>query len=167
VLLAEAEVCAALAKATARAVRGSSDAPTAEQMTALVAPPKKPPADEAKAAAAMGAFYAGDRKGALAHPKGALAVALAERKPSADTRKAVLSSPREALEYALFVDRGPRPDTRTAAAKSSDTAYRYARHVDIALTPATKKALDRKQWSEADIASFAEELAARRAALKL
>lgn len=130
-VLADPALCAALAKATGRAVRGSNDPPTPEEMTALVAPPKKAPADEKQAAAAMAAFHAGDRKGALAHPLGALAVALAERKPSADTRKAALSSPRIALEYALFVDRVARPDTRAAAAKTPDTAYRYARHLDL------------------------------------
>lgn len=167
VVLAAPALCAALAKATSRAVRGSTEAPAPEQMTALIEPPKKSPsvAEETAAAAAMSAFYKGDRKAALKHPQGALAVALAERKPAADTRKAVLSSPRIALEYALFVDRGPRPDTRAAAAKTSDTAYRYARHVDIGFTPATRKALDRKMWSEADIESFAEELATRRADL--
>ena len=136
-----------------------------EEMTTLVAQPKKPPPDEPKAAAAMAAFYKGDRKAALAHPQGALAVALAERAPRNDTRKAVLASPRAALEYALFVDRAPRPDTRASAAKTSETAYLYARHVDMALVPATRQALDRKEWKDADIESFAAELAARRADL--
>lgn len=166
VVLAEASLADALANTTNRAVRGSTEPPTAEEMTPLLAPPKKAPsaALEKKAATAMDAFYKGNRQAALAHPLGALAVALADRRPSADTRKATLASPPIALAYALYVDKKPRPDTRTAAAKNADTAYRYARHVDVALHPETRRALDRKQWSDADIASWSTELAAVRRA---
>jgi len=164
VLVADADLCEALAKATGRAVRGSDEAPTSEQMSAIAAPPRKvTAADEKAAAAAMKAFFAGDRKAALAHPLGALAVATSlDRKPSADTRKAVLASPRAALEYALFVDRGPHPDTRKAAATAPDTAMDYARYVDVAVHPVIRAAFVRQGRNDAD---WEAELADTRAAL--
>jgi hypothetical protein len=181
-LFMDAELCAALEKATARAVRQFSGKPTTAHMSPLSAPPAKVSAkDEAAATAAMAAFarYAArapedasreskkERAAALAHPRGALAVATAlDRAPRDDTRKAVLSSPTAAVEYALLVDRGPHPLTRKAATKSPQSTYRYVRDVDIGFHPQTRASFGRPTWGNEELRGLEEELAEVRRELK-
>lgn len=181
VLVADQELCGAIASATARAVRASTKAPSSLQLAPLVVPPKQvTKKDEARAASAMSAFFqlqararddasmdAKDaRRRALAHPLGALAVAAAiDRAPSNETRNATLESPDIAVAYARLVDRGPHADTRRAATRTPQATYEYVRLVDIGFHPLTRASFGR-DWSAADMKSWQRELAEVRRDLK-
>lgn len=181
-LFMDAALCAALEKATARAVRKMTDKPTTEQMTPLSSVPDKVSAkDEAAAKVAMTAYaaYAArarddasteakkERAAALSHPRGALAVAAAlDRGPRDDTRKAVLSSPDAAVAYALLVDRGPHPSTRKAAAKRREATSRYVWGVDIGFHPDTRAAMRSDGRTDDALESLEDELADIRRDLK-
>jgi hypothetical protein len=182
VLVVDAELAAALEKATRRAVQRFVKQPTDAHLSPLTPPPASVNAkDEAAAKAAMEAFAlynarkaddtskeaARERKAALSHPLGALAVAAAiDRAPSDETRKAVLGSPTAAVDYALLVDRGPHELTRKAACRTPQTAYRYVRDVDIGFHPLTRASLGRPGSGPGESRELEEELASVRRDLK-
>ncbi len=182
VLMMDEELCAALEKATARAVQRFTGKLTSAHLSPLIPPPDVTDAkDEARARKAMDAFAryqardAGDvsaeakkdRAVALSHPLGALAFATAiDRGPCSETRDATLASADIALAYALLVDRGPHPLTRKAATKTPQATYGYVRDVDIGFHPLTRASFGRPTWSEKETRAWERELASVRRGLK-
>ena len=182
ILMVDEELCAALEKATSRALQRFTGKPTSAHLAPATPPPDRVDAkDEARCRKAMDAFARcqarepgdvsteakKDRALALSHPLGAVAVATAiDHSPSDETRDAAVASADAAVLYARLVDRGPHPLTRKAATKSPQATHGYVRDVDIGFHPLTRAALARAGASEETNASWEEELAEVRRELK-
>jgi len=64
-----------------------------------------------------------------------------DKRPTEETREAVLSSPCFAYYYARYVDGGSTKEIREAVLSSPKYAYRYAKYVDEGPTEKTKEAV--------------------------
>lgn len=171
-IVADERTADALERATGKSVRRVSD----EEVHTLIPTWTMQPAFDVSLAAAREAesayarLRAGDktaRKAALTHPLFALAVALAEGEPRADTRTAASRHPHTAVFYATLLDRAPSDETRRGADAHFYSAHRYATTLDLAISDELAARLIATGWWDAsNIAGEREDLAELRAHLE-